>query len=87
LIIIWNSWGIWNKPQFFPEPWLEDAIIPKPIKMDMVDACKKMQVARYTELFYNCALRHPLRPIGQPYDSHLYYIFEVADLGNTSPLV
>jgi len=53
-------------------------IIHFPIKLDIVDACKKMQKAGYMDLFSNSTLRHPLGPGGQPYDSQPYYIFKLA---------
>jgi hypothetical protein len=81
VIITSNGWGSWNKPEFIDQPWLEDRIIPFPISLEIIDACKKMQTAGYTELFFNCTLRHPLGPGGQPYDSQPYYIFELAGSG------
>jgi hypothetical protein len=65
--------GSFSKPSHVCEPWLEDVIIPLPIKMDLGEAITLMQKAGYTDPFSSVTLRWPLYPgVKEP-----YYIFGI----------
>lgn len=54
--------GTWGNLDHVCEPWLEDVVIPLPIKMDLKDAIILMQKAGYTAPFNSVTLRWPLYP-------------------------
>ncbi|KAI5806126.1 hypothetical protein EDC01DRAFT_785643 [Geopyxis carbonaria] len=78
VIIKSTGWGSWSKPVYIPQPWLEDVVIPWPIKMEIDEAVKLMKGAGHTGPFWNCTLRHPLGPPGEP-DYEPFYIFAMAN--------
>lgn len=57
-----TGWGEFGPIEDIPEPWLEDVVIPWPIKMDLVDADRLLKAAGFTGPYYNVTLRHPLYP-------------------------
>lgn len=65
--------GTFAKPEHVCQPWLEDVIIPLPIKMDLAEAIVLMRKAGYTDPFSSVTLRWPLYPgVKEP-----YYIFGI----------
>ena len=72
-------WGEWNESVLVSEPWLDDVVVPWPIKMDIVQAAKLVQDAGYTAPFFTCTLRHPLQGPTEKIPEQPYYIFGVGD--------
>ena len=72
-------WGEWNDPVLIPEPWLEDVVIPWPVKMDIKTAAEKKQGAGYRAPFFTCTLRHPLQGPNEKLPEQPYYIFGTGD--------
>ncbi|KAF9523271.1 hypothetical protein CPB83DRAFT_887034 [Crepidotus variabilis] len=75
-----SSWGEWSVPTYIPEPWLEDVVIPWPIKMDIVEAAKIMDADKKAFVeFSSVTLRWPLYPgTEEPYyifNSKGHYVF------------
>jgi hypothetical protein len=69
--------GSWGKLDHICEPWLEDVVIPLPIKMDLIEAIILMSKAGYTDPFTSVTLRWPLYPgVNEP-----YYIFGMPSKG------
>ena len=68
---IMTQWGQFGPIQFTPHPWLEDVVIPWPIKMDIVEADRLLKKAGYTGPYGAVTLRHPL----YPGSNEPYYIF------------
>jgi hypothetical protein len=76
VIIKWfgNEFG---KPEHVDQPWLEDRVIPLPIKLDLSEAIKLAENAGYSGTITNQTLRWPLYPgSDQP-----YYILAMPDHG------
>lgn len=57
-----TGWGEFGPIQDIPSPWLEDVVIPWPIKMDLTDADRLLKAAGFTGSYFNVTLRHPLYP-------------------------
>lgn len=72
-IIKSSVWGEFYPIQYIPQPWLEDVVIPWPIKMDITQADQLLKQAGYSQAYGAVTLRWPLYPgIEQP-----YYIFSL----------
>lgn len=68
-----SVWGEFYPITYVHEPWMEDVVIPWPIKMDITEAGELLKKAGYTKPFGNVTLRWPLYPgINEP-----YYIFGI----------
>lgn len=66
-----RTWGEFGPIEYIPQPWLEDVVIPWPIKMDITEADRLLKQAGYTNPYGAVTLRWPLYPgIEEP-----YYIF------------
>lgn len=46
-----SMWGEFNPITYVPHPWLEDVVIPWPIKMDITDAAKLLTQAGYSQAY------------------------------------
>ena len=68
-----TGWGTFGPVQYVDQPWLEDVVIPWPIRMEATEADALLKKAGYTGTYGAMTLRHPLYPgIEQP-----YYIFSM----------
>lgn len=68
--------GVFSTPVLINEPWLEDRIIPFPVKMDLSQAVDILHTNHYTDIFSNITLRYQLYPlVNQP-----HYIFTFPQL-------
>jgi hypothetical protein len=61
-IIRTRTWGEFYPVEYIPQPWLEDIVIPWPVKMDIVEADKLLKQAGYTQPYGAVTLRWPLYP-------------------------
>ena len=72
-----SVWGEFKPITYVAQPWLEDVVIPWPIKMDITDAAKLLTQAGYNQPYAYVTLRWPLYPgIEEP-----YYIFSIQGVG------
>ena len=71
-IINSTGWGTFGPVQYIAEPWLDDVVIPLPVKMEATEASALLHQAGYGP-YGAMTLRHPLAP---EYDQP-YYIFSM----------
>ncbi|HEY0080544.1 MAG TPA: hypothetical protein VGB73_18210 [Pyrinomonadaceae bacterium] len=57
-----RTWGEFYPVEYYSSPWLEDIVIPWPIKMDIVQADQLLKQAGYTQPYGAVTLRWPLYP-------------------------
>ncbi len=70
-----TEWGEFGPITYVDQPWLEDVVIPWPVKMDIVEADNLLKNAGYTGEYGAVTLRWPLYPSSdQP-----FYIFGMVD--------
>jgi hypothetical protein len=73
-----TDWGEFGEPVLMQEPWLEDVVIPWPVKLDLPEANSLKQQAGFGSPYSTVTLRNPLGPqpgnpqyifgnAGQPY--------------------
>lgn len=68
VIIKDTGYGEFGPPVLYPEPWLEDVVIPWPVEMDLPEANKLKEAAGYKNPYSTVTLRNPLGPVrGNPY--------------------
>ena len=68
-----TKWGEFAPLEFKREGWMEDVVIPWPIKMDIVEADQLLKQAGYTGPYGAVTLRHPVAlGMREP-----YYIFSM----------
>ncbi|GAA4348109.1 hypothetical protein GCM10023185_03720 [Hymenobacter saemangeumensis] len=73
VIIESTGWGTFGPVQYIAQPWMEDVVIPWPVRMEATEADSLLKKAGYTGAYGAMTLRHPLYPgINQP-----YYIFSM----------
>lgn len=60
--ILWYVAGKFSKPEYIAQPWLEDRVIPLPIKMDLSTAQTLAGKAGYPPPYKNITLRWALYP-------------------------
>lgn len=68
-----RTWGEFYPIEYTHMIWVEDIVIPWPIKMDITEADRLLKQAGYTQPYYGCTLRWPLTP--NPDVKEPYYIF------------
>lgn len=61
-ILTMTQWGEFGPIQFIGQPWLEDVVIPWPVKMELTAADSLLKKAGYTGPYGAITLRHPLYP-------------------------
>lgn len=79
VIIEETNWGEFGAPQYIPEPWLEDIVIPWPPAEDTMEPNKAhdlMVAAGYKGPFLNMVFRSPLGPGSE---REAKYMFAMAD--------
>lgn len=70
-MITTSTWGHFNPIKYVPQPYLEDMVIPWPVKMDIGEADKLLKNAGHTGAYKFVNLRWPL----YPGNTEPYYIF------------
>jgi hypothetical protein len=65
VIIKETGYGEFGPPVLYPEPWLEDVVIPWPVEMDLEKANHLKEAAGYKETYDTVTLRNPLGPVRQ----------------------
>lgn len=69
-----TQWGEFGPLEFKRQAWVEDVVIPWPIKMDIVEADQLLKKAGYTGPYGAVTLRHPMAARGM---HEPYYIFSM----------
>lgn len=60
--LLWYMAGKFQKVQYIDQPWLEDRVIPLPIKLDLTKAQGLAMKAGFPPPYLNITLRWPLYP-------------------------
>jgi hypothetical protein len=65
VIIKETGYGEFGPPVLYPEPWLEDVVIPWPVEMDLEKANQLKEAAGFKGPYNTVTLRNPLGPVKQ----------------------
>lgn len=91
-LLPWRD-GAFSSPQTLAQPWLEDAISPLPLKLELSEAVSLLHKAGYCKPFASVTLREPLTHPPQTEPSYFFgfpghwYVAVGVLTGKVTPMV